>query len=131
MEDEYIHEQHTVHLVIYHIIWCPKRRRKILVGPVHDRLKQIIEEVVTENGWHIIQLAIQPDHVHLFLRSNPYTLPMDIARLIKGRSSHDLRKEFPHLLRMPSLWTRSAFYSTAGTVSSEIIQKYIEKQSTE
>ncbi len=88
MEHEYIHEQHTVHLVIYHIIWCPKRRRKVLVGPVHDRLKQIIEEV-------------------------------------------DLRKEFPHLLRMPSLWTRSAFYSTAGHVSSEIIQKYIEKQSTE
>jgi len=131
MEHEYIHEQHTVHLVIYHIIWCPKRRRKVLVGPVHDRLKQIIEEVVNENGWQIIELAIQPDHVHLFLRSNPYTLPTDIARLIKGRSSHDLRKEFPHLLRMPSLWTRSAFYSTAGNVSSEIIQKYIEKQSTE
>ncbi|HLQ28656.1 MAG TPA: IS200/IS605 family transposase [Ktedonobacteraceae bacterium] len=131
MEHEYIHEQHTVHLVIYHIIWCPKRRRKVLVGPVHDRLKQIIEEVVNENGWQIIELAIQPDHVHLFLRSNPYTRPSDIARLIKGRSSHDLRKEFPHLLRMPSLWTRSAFYSTAGNVSSEIIQKYIEKQSTE
>jgi putative transposase len=131
MEHEYIHEQHTVHLVIYHIIWCPKRRRKVLVGPVHDRLKQIIEEVVNENGWQIIELAIQPDHVHLFLRSNPYTLPTDIARLIKGRSSHDLRKEFPHLLRMPSLWTRSAFYSTAGNVRSEIIQKYIEKQSTE
>ncbi len=131
MEHEYIHEQHIVHLVIYHIIWCPKRRRKVLVGPVHDRLKQIIEEVVNENGWQIIELAIQPDHVHLFLRSNPYTLPTDIARLLKGRSSHDLRKEFPHLLKMPSLWTRSAFYSTAGNVSSEIIQKYIEKQSTE
>lgn len=131
MEHEYTHEQHTVYQVIYHIIWCPKRRRKVLVGPVHDRLKQIIEEVVNENGWQIIELAIQPDHVHLFLRSNPYTLPTDIARLIKGRSSHDLRKEFPHLLRMPSLWTRSAFYSTAGNVSSEIIQKYIEKQSTE
>ncbi len=131
MEHEYIHEQHTVHLVIYHIIWCPKRRRKVLVGPVQARLKQIIEEVVNENGWQIIELAIQPDHVHLFLRSNPYTRPSDIARLIKGRSSHDLRKEFPHLLRMPSLWTRSAFYSTAGHVSSEIMQKYIEKQSTE
>ena len=131
MEHGYIHEQHTVHLMIYHIIWCSKRRRKILVGHVHDRLKQIIEEVVHENGWQIIELAIQPDHVHLFLRSNPYTLPTDIARLIKGRSSHELRKEFPHLLKMPSLWTRSAFYSTAGNVSSEIIQKYIEKQSTE
>jgi len=131
MEHDYIHEQHTVHLVIYHIIWCPKRRRKVLVGPVRDRLETLIREVVDEHGWQIIELAIQPDHVHLFIRSNPYTLPTDIARLIKGRSSPILREEFPHLLRMPSLWTRSTFYSTAGNVSSDIIQKYIEKQSTE
>jgi putative transposase len=131
MEHEYTYEQHTVHLVIYHIIWCPKRRRKVLVGPVHDRLKELIEEVAGENGWQIISLGIQPDHVHLFLRSNPYTLPTDIARLIKGRSSHHMRKEFEHLGRMASLWTRSTFYSTAGNVSSEIIEKYIQKQSTE
>jgi putative transposase len=131
MTQEYIHEQYTVHLFMYHMIWCPKRRRKVLIGPVHDRMKQIIEEVVDENEWQIIELAIQPDHVHLFIRANPYTLPTDIARLIKGRSSHHLREEFPHLMRMPSLWTRSTFYSTAGNVSSEIIQKYIEKQSTE
>ena len=131
MSHEYIHEQHTVHLIIYHMIWCPKRRRKVLVGPVRDRLEVLIREVVDENGWEILELAIQPDHVHLFIRSNPYTLPTDMARLIKGRSSHDLREEFPYLMRMPSLWTRSTFYSTAGNVSSEIIAKYIEKQSTE
>jgi putative transposase len=131
MIHESIHEQHTVHLVIYHIIWCPKRRRKVLVGPVHDRLKQITQEVVDEKGWRIIELAIQPDHLHLLVRSNPSTLPTAIARLMKGRSSHLLREEFPHLMKMPSLWTRSAFYSTASTVRSEIIQKYIEKQSTE
>ena len=126
---EYQHEQYTVHLIVYHIIWCPKRRRKILVGPVHDRLKQIIAEVVDEHGWYIIELAIQPDHVHLFIRSNPYTLPTDIARLIKWRSSHVMREEFVHLRRMSSLWTRSTLYSTAGKVSSEVIQKYIERQS--
>jgi putative transposase len=126
---DYQHEQHTVHLIVYHIIWCPKRRRKVLVGPVYDRLEEIIQQVVLENGWQIIELAIHPDHVHLFIRSNPYTLPTDIARLIKGRSSHDMRKEFDHLGRMPSLWTRSTFYSTAGNVSSEVIQKYIERQS--
>src|SRR5690348_17766243 len=78
-----------------------------------------------------IELAIQPDHVHLFIRSNPYTLPTDMVRLLKGRSAHDLREEFPQLKRMPSLWTRSTFYSTAGNVSSEIIQQYIARQSTE
>jgi putative transposase len=126
---DYIHEQHTVHLIVYHIIWCPKRRRKVLQGKVTERLEQIVHEVVDENEWHVIQVAIQPDHVHLCIRSNPYTLPTDIARLIKGRSSHLLREEFPHLMRMPSLWTRSTFYSTAGNVSAEVIEQYIERQS--
>ena len=115
--------------MVYHIIWCPKRRRKVLVGPVRDRLEQIIPEVVAEHEWELLRLAIQPDHVHLFIRANPYTLPSDIPRLITGRSSHDLREEFPHLCKLPSLWTRSFFFSTAGNVSQEIIQKYLERQS--
>jgi putative transposase len=126
---EYVHEQHSVHLMMYHFVWCPKRRRKLLVGPIHDRLKQIMEEVAEAHDWHIIRLALQPDHVQLFIRANPYTLPSDIPRLMKGRSSHDLREEFPHLKRMPSLWTRSFFASTADNVSQEIIQNYIERQS--
>jgi putative transposase len=126
---DYQHEQHTVHLIVYYIIWCPKRRRKVLIGKVAERLEQLIGEVANENAWEVLQLAIQPDQVHLFLRANPYTLPTDIARLIKGRSSRVLREEFPHVKRMPSLWTRSTFYSTAGNVSAEIIQQYIERQS--
>ena len=98
---DYQHERHNVHLVVYHMIWCPKRRRKVLVGPVRDRLEHIIPEVVAEHGWTILKLAIQPDHVHLFLRSEPYTAPSDIARFIKGRSSRFLRDEFPHLLKLP------------------------------
>lgn len=126
---EYAHESHAAHLIVYHIIFCPKRRRKVLVGPIRDRVQHIIQEVVAEHQWSVIELAIQPDHVHVFLRSDPYTLPTEIARLIKGRSAHFLHKEFPALKRLPSLWTRSTFYSTAGNVSSEIIQLYIERQS--
>src|ERR1017187_2087256 len=130
MSDElYIYKQHTVHHILYHIIFCPKRRRKILVGPVHDRLKQIIEQVASENGWTVVELAIQSDHVHLFIQTNPYTLPTDIARLIKERSSHEMHGEYVHLKRMPSLWTRSTFYSTAGQVNADTIAKYIERQS--
>jgi putative transposase len=122
---DYLHEQHTVHL----IIWCPKRRRRILRGEIAQGLELLVNEVAEEHNWQVLNLSIQPDHVHLFIRSNPYTLPTDIARLIKGRSSHVLREAFPYLQRMPSLWTRSTFYSTAGNVSSETIQKYIERQS--
>ena len=129
MEEQYIHEQHTMHHILYHIIFCPKRRRKILVEKVAERLEQTIRELAQERHWHIVRLAIQPDHVHLFVQTNPYTLPTEIARLIKGRSSRVLREEFPFLQRMPSVWTRSTFYSTAGYVSQDIIDKYIERQS--
>ena len=126
---EYEHDNHNVHLIVYHIIFCPKRRQNILVGPLRERLQQITQEVATENKWKVIELAMQPDHVHLFIRSNPRILPTDIARLIKGRSAHVLREEYPFLKRLPSLWTRSTFYSTAGNVSRETIRRYIERQS--
>ena len=129
MDEKYIHEEHTVHHILYHIIFCPKRRKKVLLGPLRDRLEQITHQVAQENDWQVVELTIQPDHVHLFLQTNPYTLPTDIARLIKARSSHDLRAAFPHLRNLPSLWTRSTFYSTAGVVSQETIHNYIERQS--
>jgi putative transposase len=126
---DYAHEGHTIHLVVYHIIWCPKRRRKALVGPIRTRLEQIVREVAAEHEWAVMELAIQPDHVHLFIRADPRTLPSDIPRLIKGRSSRYLRDEFPQLRKLPSLWTRTFFLSTAGNVSQETIRKYIERQS--
>ncbi|MGO8949626.1 MAG: IS200/IS605 family transposase [Ktedonobacterales bacterium] len=121
MSDEYIHEQHSVHHIFYPLIFCPMRRRTVLVGPVRDRLEQITQEVADDNGWEIVELAIEPDHLHLFVQSNPYTLPTDIPRLIKGRSSHLMREESPHRRRMPSLWTHSTFSSTADFVSQDTI----------
>ena len=126
---EYEHDNHNVHVIVYPSIFCPKRRQKIVVGPLRERLQQITQEVATENKWKVIELAIQPDHVHLFIRSNPRILPTDIARLIKGRSAHVLREEYPCPKRHSSLWTRSTFYSTAGNVRSETIRGYIERQS--
>jgi putative transposase len=126
---EYEHDNHNVHVIVYHIIFCPKRRRKVLVGSIRERLHQIIQEVAAKNSWKVLELAIQPDHVQLFVRCHPRTLSTDIARLIKGRSAHLLREEYPFLKRLPKLGTRSTFYSTAGNVSSETIQTYIERQS--
>jgi len=128
MKREYQHNRHRVHLVLYHLIWCPKRRRPILVGEVAERLDTVLREAAQEKGWAIEHLAIQPDHLHLFIQGNPTTPAHKMVRLLKGRSAHHLRKEFPHLLRLPSLWTRSYFCSTAGNVSAATIQRYIDAQ---
>jgi len=112
----------------YHLIWCPKRRKKVLTGYIKTRLEQIIKDVATEKNIKILALEIMPDHLHLFVSSHPNIPVHNLIKAFKGRSSNLLRKEFPELLKLPSLWTHSYFISTAGNVSSETIQKYIEAQ---
>lgn len=124
----YKHTPHSVQLVNYHIVFAPKYRRQLLVGQRKTRLQEILTSVANDNGWRIIALEIMPDHVHLFVSANTKTRLEQVVRRFKGRSSRVLREEFPELLKMPTLWTRSYFLSTAGNVSSETIQKYIENQ---
>jgi len=114
----------------YHLVWCPKRRKAILVNAVKERLNQIVREVCKERQVDILAMEIMPDHIHLFISTNPDMPVQDVIKYVKGRSSHHLRQEFPELLKLPSLWTHSYFISTAGNVSSETIQKYIAEQST-
>lgn len=125
---QYRRKNSSVSLVNYHLVWLPKRRKKVLVGEVENRCKQIIWEVCKEHEWKIIALEIMPDHVHLFVNVPPDVAAHKVANAIKGRSSRYLRQEFPHLMKLPSLWTHSYFVSTAGNVSSETVRKYIEEQ---
>jgi putative transposase len=125
---DYQRDEHRVHLIVYHLVWCPKRRKKVLVGPVAKDCDRIIREKCDEMGWQVLELAIQPDHVHLFIKVWPTTSAYEVVRQCKGKTSHDLRQKYKHLLRLPSLWTRSYFASTAGNVSAQTIQRYIEAQ---
>ncbi len=125
---EYRRKNYSVSLVNYHLVWIPKRGKKVLVGEVEKRLRQIIWEVCQENDWHVLALEIMPDHLHLFVNAFSDVSAHKIVKAIKGRSSRLLRKEFLHLLKLPSLWTHSYFAATAGNVSSETIRAYIESQ---
>ncbi|MBU2559233.1 MAG: IS200/IS605 family transposase [Bacteroidetes bacterium] len=126
---EYKHSHNQVYLINYHLIWCPKRRKPVLIGEIKDRLKNIIQEVAKTKGIEILALEIMPDHLHLFISAYPTIAIHKLIKAFKGRSSHYLRKEFSCLLKLPSLWTHSYFVSTAGNVSNKTIQKYIEAQS--
>ncbi|MGB5632272.1 MAG: IS200/IS605 family transposase, partial [Waterburya sp.] len=91
-------------------------------------LQEIIFELCTENNWRLVALEIMPDHVHLFLNTDPTFAPSIIIKRIKGRASHHLRKEFPELKKLPTLWTPSYFVATTGNASTETIKRYIETQ---
>lgn len=100
----------------------------MLVEKIAQRCQQLIEQKCQEKGWQILTLAIQPDHLHLFVRCFPSTSAAEVVKECKGITSFVLRKEFPELLRLPSMWTRSYFASTAGNISQETIQKYLDAQ---
>lgn len=126
----YEHSRNQVYLLTFHLVWCPKRRRPVLVGDIKNRLSQILVEVAVEKRVKILAVEIMPDLLHLFVSCYPQMVIHKLVKAFKGRSSHILRREFPSLLRLPSLWTNSYFVSTAGNVSSETIRKYIEAQNT-
>jgi len=126
---EYQRDEHRVHLIVYHLVWTPKRRKPILVGDIARDCKSLIEEKCAEKGWKILELAIQPDHIHLFVQAFPDNSPSEIIKECKGVTSYFLRRKYSSVLKkLPSLWTRSYFVATAGNVSAETIKKYIEAQ---
>ncbi|MHA1828614.1 MAG: IS200/IS605 family transposase [Candidatus Heimdallarchaeaceae archaeon] len=113
----------------YHVVWCPKFRRPVLVDGVDTRLKQIISEGVIELEAELIEMEVMPDHVHLVLEVDPQYGIHRLVRQIKGRSSRLLRQEFAWLRsRLPTLWTNSYFVSTVGGAPLEVIKQYVEAQ---
>lgn len=131
MEIEYFRTKTTVSSINYHFVFCPRYRRKIFFIPgVEDRFKELTEDICKDLKIEILAMECHWDHAHLFLKCWPTQSPADIMKKIKGASSYVLRDEFPQLAGMSSLWTRSYFVSTAGSVSSETIKWYINTQKT-
>jgi len=129
MPKGYLSSETNVHFINYHFVWCPKYRRKVLIGKIRKRLESLIKHKVKELNSKILALEIQPDHAHLFIQAKPIISPNSLIGQIKGYTSRILRKECKELCsKLPTLWTRSYFVSTHGHVSDEMIKKYIEEQ---
>jgi len=128
---EYKSNNNVVYSCKYHVVWCPKYRRKVLTGAIADRLKELIIQRCSEINAEILEMEIMPDHVHLLIEVDPQFGINQAIRSIKGFSSHILRYEFPSLkTRLPTLWTNSYFVSTVGGAPLELIKQYIQNQET-
>jgi len=113
----------------YHVIFCPKYRRSVLINDIAFRLNEIIYDICKEIKCNVIEIEVMPDHVHLLLDVDPKFGIHKTVSIIKGKSSHILREEFPSLKkRLPTLWTRSKFISSVGSVSLEVVKQYILEQ---
>ena len=128
---KYKTSKNVVYSCKYHVVFCPKYRRPVLVNGVDTRLKELIIEVCNQLNVDIIEMEIMPEHVHLLLEVHPQLGIHKVIKQIKGYSSRILRNEFSWLKsRIPTLWTNSYFISTVGGAPLAIIKQYIEDQKT-
>ena len=126
---EFTSNRNVTFACTYHVVFCPKYRRKVLDEQVATRLKQLIREVCQGTTSPLIEMEIMPDHVHLLLGCDPQFGINRLVRSIKGVSSRALRQEFPSLKsRLPSLWTNAYFVATVGGAPLAVVKQYIENQ---
>ena len=126
---EYKNNNNVIYSCKYHVVFCPKYRRRVLVDGVDERFKELAREVAKDFRFEIIEMEVMPDHVHLLLEVDPQLGIHTAVKRIKGRTSHELREEFPWLKsRIPTLWTNSYFVSTVGGAPLTAVKRYIENQ---
>ena len=125
-----IHNRNCVYQTAYHVVWCPKYRKQILVGKIAERINTIIDAICAKNDWPVITKEIQSDHIHLFLTIPPSLAVATAIKILKGTTARKLFVEFPELkekLWGGHLWSPSYYVGTAGNVSAKTIQQYIER----
>lgn len=130
---KYWSSSHTKHRMLYHIVWIPKYRKRILDGVIAQRIKELLEECADVNRWKIDELNIQKDHVHMLVQLRPEISVSKVVQLFKGKSSYMIRKEFPSLKefywgKSDSFWSDGFFVETIGQVSEDKIKEYIRNQ---
>ena len=131
MDNKYKSNKNIIYSCKYHVVWCPKYRRKVLIDDVANSLKEMIVEICNINQAELIELEIMPDHIHLLVDVDPQFGIHKLVKLIKGRTSRELRDKYPFLkTKIPTLWTNSYFVSTVGGAPLSAIKQYIENQKT-
>jgi putative transposase len=120
--------RHATYNLNYHLVWLPKDRQSVLGGDVADRVASIIHEIAEDKGLDVQDLAIEPDHVHLFVTSPPKHSPALLANWFKGISSRKYNHRHAEDDSEKIRWARGYYAGTAGHVSSETVEQYIQHQ---
>ena len=122
---------HTTHRLRYHIVFCPKYRKRVLEGRLAARLSELLQEACEVRRWQLHELSIQPDHVHVMIQLPPKDSVAFAAQILKGGSSRVIRQEFPELSEFlwgASLWGDGYFAESTGHVNEEVLRDYIRHQ---
>lgn len=129
---EYISENHSKHLLICHLIFVCKYRKKLLLKVGND-IKTEIESIANHYGWQIIEQEIDQDHIHILIRYSPKWSILEIVRLLKQLTTYRMWQKHnkylsQHFWEERTFWSDGYFSCSIGNVSKEIILKYIQEQ---
>lgn len=127
---EYKLSNHCCYNINYHIVFCPKRRKRVFVGDIVADAENKIRRICEEIGVSLENISIMPDHVHLFVSAPPTINPQKIVKRIKGSTARYLRDKYPNLMKIPCMWSPSYYIGTVGFVSESVVKQYIENQKT-
>ena len=125
---------HTKHDLKVHLVWIPKYRKKILIGEIALRVRDLIRQIAMEHEITIISGKVSCDHIHVLIAYRPHTDISTIVQWLKGISSRVLLQEFPHLRKKywgRHLWARGYLAVSTGTITDEMITAYIAEQEGE
>lgn len=124
--------KHCKYNINYHIVWCPKYRHQVLTGKIEEYLKRLIYNICKRYNYEILSIEVMPDHIHLFVSTKPYVSPTEIVKTLKSITAIWIFRKFPTLKKQKfwdsGLWSKGYYIGTAGTVTAETIQRYIENQ---
>ena len=121
----------TKHRILTHLVWCPKYRRRVLIGEVAERINQLFIQCCEINHWELHELAINKDHVHLLIQTKTSETIAEVVQRLKGGSSRVIRQEFPKLeefLWGDSFWADGYFAESIGAKNEAVIRKNISDQ---
>ena len=129
IEHRYISNGKTVYACEYHIIWCTKYRRPVLSPQMQEYLKTCISDLQSDTDFRLRAIETMPDPIHVLVSIPPQVSVSKVVKRLKGVSSRSLREKFPELTkRLPTMWTRSKFVASTGSVTLDVIKQYVENQ---
>ena len=124
--------RHAVYDLKYHFVWTPKYRKQILKGDVAEFVKMTLRHIAEEYEWEIEQMAVQVDHIHMFMQVAPRYAPAQVVQILKSITAREVFEQFPQLRKQlwaGEFWGAGYFVRSVGdAVTAEVIGKYIRYQ---
>lgn len=128
---EVIHGRGYVYSLQYHLVWCVKYRRKVLVNEVEKSLKEIIIELCKDHEIVIEEMETDKDHIHMLISLKPQHFIPSVVKTLKGQSARRLFKLHPEIKKIlwgGHLWNPSYFIATVSENTEEQVRRYIQNQ---